>query len=318
MNKDILTVGTTFSGIGAPETALKTLGIPHIVKYACDIDKHAKTTYLANHSCEAWYDDITKIDVGNLPYVDLFVGGFPCQSYSSCGQRLGIEDHRGKLVYYLLKILKTKQPKYFLAENVKGLLESDKGNTFRIIKEAFEDCGYRVYWKLLNSKTFGVAQSRPRVYIVGIRKDIDKVFNFDVLPKHPAVSIWDIVEENPVPEHPIYKFKRHITTNRVLDVNKNYTGSIATWPRTKEPGVVRAQRLHAREDTVVNCLTRIPSDSIIYYRGVLRPYTENEMKRLQGFPDNFVMPVKFGEIQKQMGNTMTVNVVKDVLAQLLT
>jgi DNA (cytosine-5)-methyltransferase 1 len=116
----MIKIGTTFSGIGAPEQTLKNLKIPHVTKWACDIDKYAKQTYLANHSCEKWYDDITKINVDELEYVDLYVFGFPCQAYSSQGLRGGLEDHRGKLIYYSLQILQEKQPKYFIAENVRG------------------------------------------------------------------------------------------------------------------------------------------------------------------------------------------------------
>lgn len=308
---------STFSGIGAPEQALKNLNIKHEITAACEIDKYAKATYLANHICNRWFDDITKIDIDKLEDFDLYVLGFPCQSYSSCGKRLGLEDFRGQLIYNSLKILQNKQPKYFIAENVKGLLERDKGENFKTILRLFEESGYKVVWKLLNSRNFGISQSRPRLYFIGIHNDIVQEFNFGNVHEKPQNPIWNILEENPPDNHGCYKFKRYLSINKPYDINKNYTGSITSYPRALKPGEKRHQKLCLREDNIVNCITRMPSDSMIFYKGKLRVYTELELKRLQGFPADFKFPVKYKEVQKQIGNTMTIPVLEEIFKELL-
>lgn len=115
-------VGTFCSGIGSPEQALKELNINHSVEFACEIDKYARMTYQANHTAKTMYDDLTTIDYSSLPDVNLFVAGFPCQSFSIAGKRLGFEDTRGTIFFHILEYLKTKQPDVFILENVKGLL----------------------------------------------------------------------------------------------------------------------------------------------------------------------------------------------------
>ncbi|MDP2692402.1 MAG: DNA cytosine methyltransferase, partial [bacterium] len=128
----ILKVGTVFSGIGAPEQALKELNINHSVKWACDIDKFAKQTYLANHSCEKWYDNVTKINISELSPVDLFCYGFPCLDISCAGKQ-DLTKGRSILVNYCLDITDKLQPKYFVFENVKALLSNKFKDFFNFI-----------------------------------------------------------------------------------------------------------------------------------------------------------------------------------------
>ena len=173
VNKDILRVGTTFSGIGAPEQALKNLGIPHVVKWACDIDKPAKKTYYLNHNAEKWYDDITKIDPAELEDVDLYVFGFPCQDVSVCGKQ-NLDKGKTTLVEYSLNIISEKLPSYILFENVKGLL----GKKFNVFYQSIVDRlseNYNMDIGVLNSKHFGVPQNRERVYGLGTRKDLGSI-----------------------------------------------------------------------------------------------------------------------------------------------
>lgn len=157
-----------FAGIGGFRSGLEKAGGFECVGF-CEIDRYAAAAYKAmyNTEKEAFYDDITKIDTGSLADFDLLVGGFPCQPFSVSGKRLSFNDERGKLFFELARILEAKRPRYFIFENVPGLLSAEKGQCFAAILDALSELGYSVCWRILNSKNFGVPQSRRRVYIVG-------------------------------------------------------------------------------------------------------------------------------------------------------
>ena len=201
-------VGTFFSGIGSPEQALLNLEIQHEIEFACDIDKYARETYLKNFNCKKMYNDITALDMKDLSYVDLLVFGFPCQAFSMAGKRGGFEDTRGTLFYDALRYLKEHKPRYFIAENVKGLLSHDSGRTFQTIIDClastintqmtlmpFDNLGYHIHYKVLNTKNYGIPQNRERIFIVGIRDDSDNNFRF---PKEIPLKLKlkDILQDN--------------------------------------------------------------------------------------------------------------------------
>ena len=226
----MIKIGTDFSGIGAPEQALIKLGINHKCVFACDYDKYAKQSYLLNYNPDIFYDDITKRNHKETPYVDLYVAGFPCQAFSIAGKRLGFDDTRGTLFFDLLQYLKEKRPKYFILENVKGLLSHDKGRTFQIIldclaktvnKQYFltppENLGYHVYYKVLNTKHYGIPQNRERIFIVGFRDD-KHTFNF---PKKTPLELKlkDMLEDNVdekfyLKEHTVKKLEEYTKRNK--------------------------------------------------------------------------------------------------------
>lgn len=173
-------VCSLFSGIGGFETGIfNAFGEKNVeVVFASEIDKYANLSYeiIYNHKPKG---DITKISEKEVPNHDLLVGGFPCQSFSMAGKRLGINDARGTMFFEIARILKEKKPKNVLLENVKGLLMHDKGKTFQIIVEILSDLGYCVDFTILNSKNFNVPQSRERVYIVGAREVMKEKWDFD-------------------------------------------------------------------------------------------------------------------------------------------
>jgi len=136
-----------------------------------EIDKYAIQVY-KKHFNHKNYGDITKINEKELPDFDLLVGGVPCQSWSIAGNRGGFEDERGNMWFQFSRILRAKQPKYFIAENVKGLLSHDGGKSMERICEELCDCGYAIDFEVLNAKNFGVPQNRERVFIVGIKLDL--------------------------------------------------------------------------------------------------------------------------------------------------
>ncbi|MGG1455413.1 DNA (cytosine-5-)-methyltransferase [Bacillus subtilis] len=169
-----LRVMSLFSGIGAFEAALRNIGVEYELVGFSEIDKYAIKSYCAIHNADEQlnFGDVSKIDKKKLPEFDLLVGGSPCQSFSVAGYRKGFEDTRGTLFFQYIDTLKEKQPRYFVFENVKGLINHDKGNTLNVMAEAFSEVGYRIDLELLNSKFFNVPQNRERIYIIGIREDL--------------------------------------------------------------------------------------------------------------------------------------------------
>jgi DNA-cytosine methyltransferase len=132
-----------------------------------EIDKYAIQIYEKNFKGHKNYGNARDIVPKQLPGFDLLVGGFPCQAFSIAGRRGGFDDTRGTLFFEIARVLKHKRPRYFLLENVKGLLSHDSGKTFQTILKVCSDIGYRVQWQVLNSKDFGVPQNRERVFIIG-------------------------------------------------------------------------------------------------------------------------------------------------------
>ncbi len=173
-------LATMFSGIGAVEFALKRLKLSTEIIFASDNDKFVKQSYFANYDVaeENWYNDVVNIDGNKYKNkIDLLVGGSPCQSFSMIGKRKGLADTRGTLFYEFARVVKESQPKVFIYENVKGLTNHDKGNTFETILATFDELGYKYSHKILNAKNYGMAQHRERIFVVGFL-DHSKDFNF--------------------------------------------------------------------------------------------------------------------------------------------
>ena len=158
-----------FAGIGGFRSGLTRAGGFQCVGH-CEIDKYANASYTAIYEPgkeERYYPDATKIDPADLPDFELLCGGFPCQAFSNAGRRRGFADARGTLFFEIARLAQAKRPPYLLLENVPGLLSHDKGKTFSVILSALDDLGYHVEWSVLNSKHFGVPQSRRRLFIIG-------------------------------------------------------------------------------------------------------------------------------------------------------
>ena len=241
-------IGTDFSGIGSPEMALKYLGINFDSIFACEIDKYARQSFEQLHNPQTFYNDITTRNHKEVEQLDLYVAGFPCQSFSTAGKRKGFEEARGTLFFNVAEFIKENQPKTFILENVKGLVNHDKGNTFQTIVDIlsngggtqngqisldmFEDgLGYHIYWKVLNTKNYGIPQNRERIFIVGFKDFRD--FNF---PKEMPLELklGDMLQDN-------FKFAK--------------SGKYQPYPRNyKELGLERKERFEKRDDYSANCL----------------------------------------------------------------
>ena len=233
-------IGTDFSGIGAPEMALKYLGIDFKSVFACEIDKYARQSFEQLHNPQTFYNDITARNHKEVEQLDLYVAGFPCQSFSMAGKRKGFEETRGTLFFNVAEFIKENQPKTFILENVKGLLSHDKGKTFQTIVDIlsngggtqngqisldmFEDgLGYHIYWKVLNTKKYGIPQNRERIFIVGFKDFRD--FNF---PKEMPLELrlGDILQDNPNSKYYLSDkmikgiFKSNFRERKPININK--------------------------------------------------------------------------------------------------
>lgn len=195
--QDPIVLGTVFSGIGAVEHAFERLGINHKIAFAGDIDRFVKQSYFANHpieSDEQWHDDITTFDATpHLGLIDLLVGGSPCQSFSMVGKRAGLDDTRGTLFYDFARVINECQPRAFIYENVRGLLNHDGGRTWKIILEVFDSLGYEIHAQTLNSRDFQIPQNRERIFVVGFRDRADQ-FSFPA-PVPLESTMQDFLED---------------------------------------------------------------------------------------------------------------------------
>ncbi len=182
-----------FAGIGGFRSGLDRLGGFDCIGY-CEIDKYAKKSYEAMYDTkgELYFNDARNINTEELPDIDLITGGFPCQSFSIAGQRKGFEDTRGTLFFEIARIATVKKPKYLFLENVPGLLSHDRGWTFKTILSALDQLGYDVSWQVLNSKDFGVPQSRKRLYIIGFHREkcAGQVLSFTQTNSKTTVQIF--------------------------------------------------------------------------------------------------------------------------------
>lgn len=188
-------LGTVFSGIGAIEHAFQRLKLNYKIVFAGDIDSNCKKSYFANYAIneEDWFSDAREFSAQKYKgKVDIIVGGAPCQAFSMVGKRLGFEDARGTLFYEFARIVKETQPKLFIFENVKGLLNHDDGRTWKVIYDIFLELGYDIHFRVLNSKDYGIPQNRERLFCVGFKKKTK--FEFPA-PIQLEYKMYDFLED---------------------------------------------------------------------------------------------------------------------------
>lgn len=207
MKKEIL-VGSDFSGVGAFNQALKRLGIEYKELFACDMDKYARQTFIHNYGEPLYYP--TDVYEREIPKesLDIYMTSPPCQAFSLAGKRLGKDDKRGILFFNSHEFIQVNKPRYFIFENVKGLLSDDGGNTFNewvnmlggksvngvpVLFPYADSVPYHLYWKVLNAKHHGVPQNRERVFLIGIRDDKDNNFSFPA-EEHLTKRLKDVLE----------------------------------------------------------------------------------------------------------------------------
>lgn len=286
-------------------------------------DKKAQETYRANFDDDIEImGDITKIDEKDIPEHDILLAGFPCQAFSLAGQKKGFEDARGTLFFDVARIVKHHQPKIVFAENVKNLVNHDRGRTFKVIEKILTDLGYTIFHKVLNSKDFGVPQNRERIYIVSFRNDnAPSNFNFPEKTDDTKV-INDIIEEEETSSkyylstaylNTLRKHKEEHKTKgngfgyQIRDYD-SIAGAIVCGGMGRERNLVIDKRL-----TDFTPVTRIKGE---VNREYIRKMTPREWARLQGFPDDFQLVVADTHLYRQLGNSVTVPVIRAIAEQI--
>ncbi len=290
-----------FAGIGGIRTPFQNLGGECV--FSSEIDKYASQSYEANYG-EKPNGDITQIEASTIPNFDILLAGFPCQAFSIAGKREGFNDTRGTMFFEVERILEEKKPKCFLLENVKGLINHDKGKTFKTMLDILENkLNYKVYYKVLNAKNFGLPQNRERIMIVGFKNHNIK-FDF---PKELNIQtrLGDILEENPDEKYTI--------SDKIWDSHQKRK------ERNREKGNGFGYSLFNEDSAYTSTI------SARYYKDgseILidqskkgknpRKLTPREAARLQGYPDSFKIVVSDTQAYKQFGNSVPVKMIDAV------
>lgn len=316
-----------FAGIGGFRLALSSLGGECV--FSSEIDKFCQKTYFANFNKTFDNLDIQDLNPETIPDFDILTAGFPCQPFSMAGKRLGFQDKRGNLFFEIIKILKTKRPKAFILENVKGLVSINRGKTLKTILTILrEELGYFVPDpKILNARNFSVPQNRPRVFIVGFEPSSCQYHSFNYLfapcsynptPVTSYPCLRSILETEPVDlkyylnEGYWQSLQAHKT--RHLELGNNFGYEILDKEGCSNAIMVGGQ---GRERNLIqdnNHPSNYPPEKNSRF---LRFLTPREWARLQGFPDSFQIVVSDTQAYKQFGNSVAVPVVKAVARKVL-
>lgn len=312
----LLRVGTDCSGIEAPIHALKILRVPFQHVWSCEIDPMVRASIDANYTPDVVYTDIFKRRHSELPHVDLYIAGFPCQTFSSLGKRQGFKDPRGTVFYECLKTIRHCLPKAFILENVKGLLTHDQGRTFdTIISRLRRLPHYTIHHKVLNTCDYGIPQHRERIYIVGIHGQT--TFHFPP-PVPLRLSVQDLLEANIEKDH--YKKLAMLTPHKkglLHDLLRSGRIDSLDSPWMVNLNVSTHERTGARKDICPCLLAGEGGNCVIYMTSIRRRLTPREYLRLQGFQDSFEINVPSRYIYKQAGNSMSVNVLCFLLQEIM-
>jgi modification methylase ngoBI len=289
-----------FSGIGGIRLGFERQGCTNV--FSSEWDRYARQMYEANFG-EKPFGDINDIDPSDIPDHDILLAGFPCQPFSIAGKGLGFEDTRGTLFFNIAEILKTKQPKAFLLENVKRLTTHDSGRTFRIILETLKQLGYTVYFKVLNTLDFGLPQKRERIYIVGFSDNIPFYFP-EPINKYRSLSE---LLENDQDVEPSY-FLSDVLKQKRLAALKKAPPTPSIWHENIGGNVSALP---------YSCALRAGgSYNYLVVNGVRR-LTGREMLRLQGFPDDFKINIPYSQVRKVAGNSVSVPVIEAIAENML-
>ena len=266
------------------------------IVYANDIDDNACSIFRENFNIAPDNRDIRDVKSEELPEFDILTGGFPCQSFSIIAQnpkRLGVKDERGKLFFEMCRILRERQPKCFIAENVKGILTANKKSAFPLIIKEFEDSGYDVQYRILNAAAYGVPQKRERVIMVGFRLDLGIHFEF------PDAEIEN--EENYLP-------LRRVVEKQVDEKYFFSERAVAGMMRKRESmNKGRAQDMDKPCNTVGAHLAKVSlnsTDPVLMEGSRYRRFTPREVARIQSFPDEFTLVGSESAQYRALGNAI--------------
>lgn len=307
-------IASFFSGVGGIELGFELTG-GFKTLWANELDVFASRTYKENFNHKIVTCDIKNVESQDIPNVDIFVGGFPCQAFSVAGYKKGFEDERGVLFFDMLRIIKDKQPRVVFLENVKNLVGHDNGNTFAVIKESLEFYGYKVKHKVLNAKDYGnIPQNRERIYIVAFKNSSD-FNNFDFPSSIPLTkSISDMLEE--MVEDPSYYYDAS-KYDSFDEIAKSVTSQnkVYQWRRK----YIRENKSNVFPTLTANMGTGGHNVPLILTERGIRKLTPRECFNVQGYPKSYTLPndISKAQLYKQAGNSVVVPVVKRIAEELL-
>lgn len=306
MSENRLKVASLFCGCGGSDLGIlggfSFLGQHYCrllfdIVFAVDFDKYAVDTYNANFLHQAVCADVSDINFTTLPDIDVLVGGFPCQSFSTVNPTKDTNDERANLYKQIVRFLREKRPKYFICENVKGLITLQRGAIINKIVSEFEAEGYNVQYKLLKAVEYGIPQKRERVFIIGIRKDIDCTYFYpkttndenDAIPLRTVINKLQIAEE------------KYYFSERAVQGMKNAKNNMkrGLWQDLNGPCLTITAHLAKTSINSRDPLLLVNPDTELYRR-----FTPREAARIQSFPENFILNKSEAKSYKQIGNAI--------------
>ncbi|RXM70700.1 DNA cytosine methyltransferase [Clostridium tetani] len=299
-------VVSLFSGIGGLDRGFLDAG--YNIIWANDFDRYAVQTYRVNFGDHIVLGDINEIQLEDIPQHDVLIGGFPCQPFSMMGEMRGFEDARGTLFFRIAEIIRNQierghRPRAIILENVRSLRTHNGGNTFATIRRILEDLDYRVYDDVLNSVEYGVPQKRNRTYIVCFANhDVD--YDYPLPVPLNGLTLQDLLEHDVDDK---YFLSERILPTILSNGTGGYIGKSEIDLQIARPLCATMAKMH-----------RACQDNYVTQNGRVRRLTPRECARLQGFGEDFVIPVSDSQAYKQFGNAVTVNVSRAVAESVRT
>ena len=314
-----------FAGAGGLALGLEQAGFDNLLSN--DFDKDSCNTLKLNRpDWKIYHEPIEQLAERDLlkelnlseGELDLLSGGYPCQSFSYAGKRLGLNDIRGTMFYYFAKVLEQLKPKMFLAENVKGLVNHDGGKTLSTMINVFEEIGYRVQYKVLNAWDYGVAEKRERIVIIGIRNDLDVEFNYPEPHEYKPV-LRDVLKDVPKSEGASYPQSKKEVFDLVPPGGcwRDLPDDIARAYMKGSYGLGggktgMARRISWDEPSLTILCSPCMKQTDRCHPDETRPFTVRESARIQSFPDEWEFSGNMLNKYKQIGNAVPVNLAKEI------
>ncbi len=310
--------------LGLEKAGLKSNGLVEIDKYACQTLRKNRPNWNVIEKdiievAEQGIRNFVDIPIGHL---DVLSGGYPCQAFSYAGKKMGLSDARGTMFYYYAQILKQLLPKMFLAENVRGLVNHDKGRTLALMLKVFSDIGYTVRWKILRALDYDVAQKRERIVLVGIRNDLVEKYNVEYCFPQPfgyELTLKDILKDVPPSDGAKYPDSKRKVLDLVPpggywrdlpdEIAKEYMGK-SYYSGGGRTGMAR--RLSWDEPSLTLTCSPAQKQTERCHPDETRPFTVREYARIQSFPDSWEFDCSTANAYKQIGNAVPVNMAKAI------
>ncbi len=306
-----------FAGIGGFRLALESFGAKCV--FSCEINKYSCLTYEKNFGDNP-YSDIRQIKPSEIPQHDILCAGFPCQAFSISGKQKGLNDLRSDVVFSLFKVIEYQQPSILFLENVPNLIKHDNGKTFDFILKQLENLNYQVEYQILDASDYQLPQNRRRLFVVAFNKNIfSSPVNFSFPDPIPQKKIVKDILEN--------KLSRVISTSKDKVINwltKNFSCQ-TPFSKPQRIGTInkggQGERIYSIYAPAITISASsggcAPNTGAYLVNDTIRGLTPRECARLQGFPENFIIPVAEKQALQQFGNSLPVNIVQFIIKGLI-